>query len=77
MKTKLIVIMLFTFSMVYSQKSKNGTVYNEHPAIEAVESMWQAFFAKSPQKPGMLQKPNIRKNPNCLNFHEYCCWSVS
>lgn len=36
--------MLLVSSVVYSQKKKNGTVYIEHPAIDAVESMWQAFF---------------------------------
>ena len=45
MKTRLIVIMLLVSSMMYSQKTKkNGTVYIEHPAIDAVESMWKAFF---------------------------------
>ncbi len=42
-------MLLFT-CMMYSQKSKNGTVYNEHPAIDAVESMWQAFFAGDSDK---------------------------
>ena len=42
--------MLFFRSIVYSQKSKNGTVYNEHPAIDAVESMWKAFFAGDADK---------------------------
>ncbi len=41
-------------SMMYSQKSKNGTVYNEHPAIDAVESMWQAFFAGDADKVASL-----------------------
>ncbi len=44
MKTKVIILMLLFTSMMYSQKSKNGTVYNEHPAIDAVESMWKAFY---------------------------------
>jgi len=44
MKTKVIVVMLLVSSIMYSQKAKNGTVYNEHPAIDAVESMWKAFF---------------------------------
>lgn len=30
---------------VYAQKKKDGTVYNEHPAITAVESMQKAFVA--------------------------------
>lgn len=45
MKTKsIIILLLLGSSIMYSQKSKNGTVYNEHPAIVAVESMWQAFM---------------------------------
>ena len=43
MKTKLLLIMLFFTCMIYSQKSKSGTVYNEHPAIKLVEAMQQAF----------------------------------
>lgn len=44
MKTKLIMVMLFLTSIMYSQTKKNGTVYSEHPAIDAVESMWKAYF---------------------------------
>ncbi len=50
MKTKLIVIMLLMTSMMYSQKTKNGTVYKEHPAIVTVESMMEAFFAGDKDK---------------------------
>jgi len=50
MKTKLIIAMLLISSIMYSQKSKNGTVYNEHPAIDAVESMMQAFYAGDADK---------------------------
>ncbi len=51
MKTKLIIAMLLISSIMYSQKTKkNGTVYNEHPAIEAVESMMQAFFTGDKDK---------------------------
>jgi hypothetical protein len=39
-----IIMMLFTVFM-YSQKKKNGTIYNEHPAIVAVEAMQQADIA--------------------------------
>ena len=42
-KQAIIFMMLFTVIM-YSQKKKNGTVYNEHPAIVAVEAMVQAYF---------------------------------
>lgn len=50
MKSRLIIIMLLVSSIVYSQKKKNGTVYIEHPAIDVVESMWQAFFAGDADK---------------------------
>ncbi len=53
MKTKVIVIMLLISSIMYSQKSKkNGTVYNEHPAIAVVESFMQAFYAGDADKAG-------------------------
>ncbi|GAA4810403.1 hypothetical protein GCM10023330_16830 [Litoribaculum gwangyangense] len=35
---------------MYSQTKKNGTVYNEHPAINAVESMMQAYFSGDTDK---------------------------
>lgn len=51
MKTKFIIAMLLISSIMYSQKEKkNGTVYNEHPAIDAVESMMQAFFTGDADK---------------------------
>lgn len=43
-KNVLIIAMLFT-GIMFSQTKKNGTVYSEHPAIDAVESMMQAFYA--------------------------------
>lgn len=36
--------------IMYSQTKKNGTVYNEHPAINAVESMMQAYFSGDTDK---------------------------
>ena len=44
MKKNAIIFMLLCTSIMYSQPKKNGTVYNEHPAIDAVESMWQAYM---------------------------------
>jgi len=38
-------MMMFTV-ITYSQKEKNGTIYKEHPAINAVESMMQALFVE-------------------------------
>ena len=50
MKTRLVVIMLLLSGMMYSQKTKNGTIYKEHPAITAVEAMWQDFYAGDADK---------------------------
>lgn len=50
MKTKLFIIMLLTTGIMFSQKTKNGTVYKEHPAITATEAMWQAFFSGDKEK---------------------------
>ncbi len=44
MKTKVIIVMLLVTSIMYSQKTKNGTVYKEHPAIVAVESCGKPFI---------------------------------
>ena len=41
-KIALILMMISTF-ISYAQKKANGTIYSEHPAITAVESMEQAF----------------------------------
>jgi ketosteroid isomerase-like protein len=38
-----LIVMLFTVFM-YSQKKKNGTIFNEHPAIAVVEAMQQALI---------------------------------
>jgi hypothetical protein len=41
---KLIFIMAFMITIgAFSQKKKNGTIYNEHPAIDIVENMQQAL----------------------------------
>lgn len=42
-KQVMLVVMLFTVFM-YSQKKKNGKIYSEHPAINVVEAMQQAFI---------------------------------
>ncbi|MGK0254281.1 MAG: hypothetical protein ACI9OE_001780 [Mariniflexile sp.] len=42
-KHAIIIMMLFTCIM-YSQKKKNGTIYKDHPAINMVEAMQQAFI---------------------------------
>lgn len=43
---KIVLIALMISTMIsYSQKKKNGTIYIEHPAINVVESMVKAFVA--------------------------------
>ena len=39
------LLMMFTI-ITYSQKKKNGTIYNEHPAIDAVEALNKAFLQR-------------------------------
>ena len=43
MKKSVIIFMMMSTVIMYSQKEKNGTVYKEHPAIVAVEAMQQAW----------------------------------
>ena len=50
MKKNVLIIVLLLTSIMYSQKTKNGKVYKEHPAIVVVESMMQAFFAGDEEK---------------------------
>ena len=44
MKKHLIITMMLLTAIMYSQKKKNGTIYSEHPAINVVEAMQQAFI---------------------------------
>ena len=48
-KHAFIFMMLFT-AIMYSQTKKNGTVFNEHPAITAAEAMQQAWIAGDANK---------------------------
>jgi ketosteroid isomerase-like protein len=50
MKKQVIIAMMLFTCIMFSQTKKNGTVYNEHPAINAVESMMQAFFSGDADK---------------------------
>lgn len=50
MKKHVIILMMISSIIMYSQTKKNGTVYNEHPAINAVESMMQAYFSGDTDK---------------------------
>lgn len=50
MKKHVIIAMMLFTCIMFSQTKKNGTVYNEHPAIAAVESMTQAYYAGDADK---------------------------
>ena len=50
MKKHVIIAMMLFTCIMFSQTKKNGTVYNEHPAITAVESMTQAYYAGDADK---------------------------
>ncbi|WP_339894746.1 nuclear transport factor 2 family protein [uncultured Algibacter sp.] len=50
MKKHVIIAMMLFTCIMFSQTKKNGTVYNEHPAIVAVEAMMQAYFAGDADK---------------------------
>lgn len=43
MKKILMISLMVCTIITYSQKKKNGTIYNEHPAIDAVEALNKAF----------------------------------
>ena len=43
--------MVFTV-IAYAQKKKNGTIYNEHPAIDIVDEFTKAFVAGDAEKVG-------------------------
>jgi len=43
MKKNVIILMMMSTMIMYSQKEKNGTVYKSHPGIVAVEAMQQAW----------------------------------
>ena len=50
---KILVFSLIAFTIVsYSQKKKNGTVYIDHPAIDAVEGMIKAYADGDAEKVG-------------------------
>ena len=44
MKTKLTLITVLMFSVLFAQKKKNGNIYIEHPSIEVVEEFNEAFI---------------------------------
>tara|TARA_B100000524_G_scaffold295779_1_gene170329 strand:+ start:24 stop:944 length:921 start_codon:yes stop_codon:yes gene_type:complete len=44
MKTKLTLITVLMFSVLFAQKKKNGNIYIEHPSIKVVEEFNEAFI---------------------------------
>lgn len=60
MKTNVVIVMMLISGIMFSQKSKNGTVYNDHPAITTVETMMKAFFAGDAEKAGSYLADDFR-----------------
>ena len=50
MKTKLTLITVMMFSLLFAQKKKNGTIYIEHPYIEIVDEFNNAFVTGNLEK---------------------------
>jgi ketosteroid isomerase-like protein len=50
MKKVFFTALMLIVAMGYSQKSNNGKVFNEHPAIDIVNEMMNAFFAGDADK---------------------------
>jgi len=50
MKNVILSMTLLVVAFGYSQKKKNGTVYKEHPAIETVNAMQEAWMAGDHEK---------------------------
>ncbi|WP_027137512.1 nuclear transport factor 2 family protein [Gaetbulibacter saemankumensis] len=76
-----IVLMMFSIIM-YSQTKKNGTVYLEHPAIEAVEAMQQADIAGDVDKVASYLADDfkaysgttLKKDDKGTNKEDYLKW---
>jgi hypothetical protein len=61
MKKNVIIIMMMMFTIImYSQKKKAGTVYSEHPAIDAVEAMVKAWVAGDADKVASFLSENFK-----------------
>jgi len=50
MKNVMLSMLLLVVAIGYSQKKKNGTVYLEHPALETVDQLQQAWMAGDHEK---------------------------
>jgi len=70
---------------MYSQKKKNGTVYNEHPAIVAVEAMQQSDIAGDSTKVATYladdfksyNGTSINKDDEGGNKEDFLNWTVN
>ena len=68
MKLKFTIVILLFTSIIYSQKTKNGVIYKDHPAITVVESMMQAYFSGDEAKvSGYLSEEFKSFSGNSLN----------
>ncbi|MEB8345368.1 nuclear transport factor 2 family protein [Flavobacteriaceae bacterium KMM 6898] len=52
MKKIILLTLLLVVAIGHSQKKKNGTIYLEHPAIDVVNAMHEAFVAGDQEKVG-------------------------
>jgi hypothetical protein len=50
MRKTILAVLLAAPALIYAQKKTNGTIYIEHPAIEAVEGMTKAFVSGDDKK---------------------------
>jgi len=60
MKKSVIIFVMMCTMIMYSQKKKNGTVYNQHPGIVAVEAMQQAWVAGDSAKVASYLADNFK-----------------
>jgi hypothetical protein len=68
MKKIVIMALMISTIMTYSQKKKNGTIFNEHPAITVVESMMEAFVVGDTAKVASYLDENFKDfNGNSTN----------
>ena len=68
MKKCITICMMMFVVVMFAQKSKNGTIYKEHPAIKVVEDMVKAYVAGDAEKVGSYLADDFRAfratNPN-------------
>ncbi|MDP3360104.1 MAG: nuclear transport factor 2 family protein [Lutibacter sp.] len=61
MKKITLILMMISTLISYAQKKANGTIYSEHPAITAVESMEQAFVKGDADKVASFLADDFRQ----------------